>query len=329
MPDTATATTSTTTTTDMALSSLPTSGSSTPESDLSHSTIPPFTPGQCLFCPHPSPLFLDSIEHMQRSHGLFIPDRQTFTSENLESLFEHLHLIVFGYQECIKCGTTRASVQAIQQHMTGKPGHCTFDISDPDSEFAELYRQIFEKAATEDQEDNEQETPNVWNKPRTVQVDEDSLRLPSGRIISKKSSATPPAPSATNSSRLRHHRTRMSAAATEIEYTLQEEPINDVEEPAQPSNSETAPGTQVVLSKRERKRARAIESYQLTRMGANDRTSLMHLPVSQQRALLATQQRHQEKMQTEERRQRAKIDRKGNKNLYAYWNTETPVYQCG
>jgi pre-60S factor REI1 len=64
-------------------------------------------------------------------------------------------------------------------------------------------------------------------------------------------------------------------------------------------------------------------------MSANDRSSLMHLPTSQQRALLATQHRQADKMQKEESRRRTKIDRKGNKNLYAYWHTETPVYQCG
>ncbi|KAF6826140.1 pre-60s factor [Colletotrichum musicola] len=64
-------------------------------------------------------------------------------------------------------------------------------------------------------------------------------------------------------------------------------------------------------------------------MSKNDRNALMHLPTSQQRAILATQHRHEEKVQKEDRRRQAKVDRKGNKNLYAYWATETPVYQCG
>ena len=70
-------------------------------------------------------------------------------------------------------------------------------------------------------------------------------------------------------------------------------------------------------------------SYQLANMSANDRNALMHLPTSQQRAILATQLRQTEKVQKEESRKRTRIDRKGNKNLYAYWHTETPVYQCG
>ncbi|KAK4178425.1 C2H2 type zinc-finger-domain-containing protein [Triangularia setosa] len=328
MPDTTTATTTTTTTTNMALPSLSTSPPPSPQT-----TMQPFIPGQCLFCPHPSPTLLDSVEHMQKSHGLFIPRRQYLTVENLQALFEHLHLIIFGYQECIKCGTTRASVQAIQQHMTGKPGHCTFDISDPDSEFADLYHEFFEEPESKYPEEEEEDiTPSRSRKqPLPVQVDEDSIRLPSGRIISKKLSSLPPRQlSTTSSSRSRHHRTRISAATAEIEYALREEFGDDETEKTEQTNSETPPGTmKVVLSKREKKRARAMEPYQLTRMSANDWSSLMHLPVSQQRALLATQQRHQEKTQTEERRQRAKIDRKGNKNLYAYWNTETPVYLCG
>ncbi|KAK0739081.1 C2H2 type zinc-finger-domain-containing protein, partial [Apiosordaria backusii] len=292
--------------------------------DSSHTTMQAFIPGQCLFCPHPSPTFLDSVEHMQISHGLFVPQRQHLAAVDLEALFQHLHLVIFGYQECIKCGTTRASVQAVQQHMTGK-GHCTFDISEPDSEFAEFYEFLSEQ---EDQEEEEEEMNPLSRLP--VQVDEDSIRLPSGRIISKKSASLPPGPSAAASSRLRY-RTRTS----EIEYALGESGKDEEEEGGlsnrtEQANSETSGmQMQVGLSKRAEKRQRGMASYQLTRMSSNDRCSLMHLPVPQQRALLATQHRHEQKMQTEERRRRAKIDRKGNKNLYAYWNTETPVYQCG
>ncbi|KAK4197345.1 C2H2 type zinc-finger-domain-containing protein [Triangularia verruculosa] len=318
MPDTAAATTTTTATANMALPSFPTSLPSGPETESSQLATQPFILEQCLFCPHLSATFLDSVEHMQKSHGLFIPHRERLAVEDLEGLFEFLHLIIFEYQECIKCGTTRTSVQGVQQHMLGKPGHCAFDISEPGSEFAEFYQGLLEERKSDDQGEEEEERIQKLS----VQVDEDSLRLPSGRIISKK-----PSVSTATSFRPRHHRNRTSAAAGEIEYGS--DSGADEEHPADQTGSETAPGTQLVSSKREQKRARAMESYRLTRMSASDRNSLMHLPVSQQRALLATQQRHQEKLQTEERRQRAKIDRKGNKNLYAYWNTETPVYLCG
>ena len=58
---------------------------------------------------------------MQKSHGLFIPHHQHLAVD-LETLFRYLHLVIFGYRECIQCGTERATIQAVQQHMIGK-GH--------------------------------------------------------------------------------------------------------------------------------------------------------------------------------------------------------------
>lgn len=212
-------------------------------------------------------------------------------------------------------------MQAVQQHMTGK-GHCNFDLSIQDSEFADFYSfSEPEEVADSDTEtdDNEwtRERETTSSSLRPTVADEDSIRLPSGKIISKQSSAqTGPSIAPT--------RRRTRPLASQLEYSV-EEPDGALANEAR-LGSDT-PGTQL-LSKRE-KRERAIVTHRLANMSANDRNSLMHLPTSQQRAILATQHRHAEKVQKEERRRQAKVDRKGNKNLYAYWATETPVYQCG
>ncbi|KAK2607204.1 hypothetical protein N8I77_005902 [Diaporthe amygdali] len=291
--------------------------------DSPDKAMPQFTPGQCLFCPNPSTSFDESVSHMRKSHGLFIPHQQHLAVD-LETLFRYLHLVIFGYRECLQCGTERATVQAVQQHMTGK-GHCRFDTSEEGSEFAEFYdfSEPEDVAGSESEGDGEgdesSQKETVTSPSRKPQpVDQDSIRLPSGRIISRQSSAQV-APSFTQLRR------RTRTYASRLEYSLVD-PEDDE------GSSSKEPGSDVpetrVLSKRE-KREKEIVTNRLTSMSANDRNSLIHLPASQQRSIIAAQLRHAGKVQKEERRRQGKIDRKGNKNLYAYWHTETPVYQCG
>lgn len=331
------ATTTTTTTTTTPLPTLAMSLSSSPQTtsmptsfkeslDSPNAAMQPFTPGQCLFCPNPSPTFTESVVHMQKSHGLFVP-HQKHLIVDLETLFEYLHLVIFGYRECIHCGTERATVQAVQQHMTGK-GHCKFDISEPDSEFAEFYNfaeprdeaeSVIDGDGDSDERDQEETATGRSRKssPKPQLADGDSIRLPSGKIISRQSPAQA-GPSFTQPRR------RTRPLASQLEYSLAEPDIED----GSGKDEHSGVRDMRLLSKRE-KREKATVTYQLANMSANDRTSLMHLPTSEQRSILAAQHRHAEKVQKEERRRQGKIDRKGNKNLYAYWNTETPVYQCG
>ncbi|KAL4727890.1 C2H2 zinc finger transcription factor [Fusarium chlamydosporum] len=278
--------------------------------------IQSFEPGQCLFCPIRSQSLADSTIHMQRSHGLYIPHQRHLTVD-LETLLRYLHLIIFEYRECIHCGTKRSTVQGAQQHMLGK-GHCKFDVAEG-SEFADFYDfsqrrlDLSENSPSDDDSDSEYVQKNPDRKP--LQVDQDSMRLPSGRLISKKSSAqVEPSPS-------QIHR-RLRTTTPQLEYT-----------PAE-SHDVLATGDQVstadtqVLTRRER-RQKATAAHQLANMSVGDRNALMHLSAAEQRSMIVTNHRFTEKVQKEESRRQRRIDRKGNKNLYAYWNTETPVYQCG
>ncbi|KAF5567436.1 hypothetical protein FNAPI_679 [Fusarium napiforme] len=278
-----------------------------------------FTPGQCLFCPSVYPSLAESIIHMQTSHGLFVPYKQHLLVD-LETLFRYLHLVIYEYRECLHCGTSRATVQAVQQHMMGK-GHCKFDVSEG-SEFADFYDFSSEHLGADDDvlsEDDEDEFEGAETKPerKPLQVDRDSIRLPSGRLISKKSSAQVEPSVSQIRERKRTSRSQLEYSSVEVddEVPMHEESV--------PDTSDTR-----VLSRRER-RQKATVTYQLANMSAGDRSALMHLSASEQRSLLATQHRFTEKVQKEESRRQRRIDRKGNKNLYAYWNTETPVYQCG
>ncbi|KAI1332112.1 C2H2 type zinc-finger-domain-containing protein [Xylariaceae sp. FL0255] len=279
-----------------------------------------FTPEQCLFCPKTSPSFADSVTHMQSSHGLFVPHRRQLVVDE-ETLFKYLHLVIFGYRECIHCGTERTTVQAVQQHMTGK-GHCTYDVSE-DSEFAEFYdfsQSIEDEHLGSDSQpgvdhgDRQRETS--YQKP--ILADEDSIRLPSGRIILKNLAAE------TSSTRLRHQIRRTLPSRLEYSTAAAE----SAEDKASKEGTESDTSDMRVISKGEKQKKAKI-TCQLANRSTSDRSSLKHLSTNEQRSILATQHRHAEKVQKEERRRQGKIDRKGNKNLYAYWHTETPVYQCG
>lgn len=257
---------------------------------------------------------------MQKSHGIFVPYQQNLKVD-LETLVRYLHLVIFGYRECIQCGTERTTVQGVQQHMTGK-GHCNFDLSE-DSEFSEFYNFSEPEGDTEseiesDDSERNREEAVASSSRKPPLADADSIRLPSGKIISKQSSAQA-GPSLTQLRR------RIRTAAPQLTSSLAE--ADDEEGSGREQLDSIMRDTQL-LSKRE-KRERATVTYQLANMSANDRNALMHLPTSQQRAILAAQHRHAEKVQKVESRRQGRIDRKGNKNLYAYWHTETPVYQCG
>ncbi|KAK2032993.1 hypothetical protein LX32DRAFT_660796 [Colletotrichum zoysiae] len=282
----------------------------------------PFMPGQCLFCPKFLPDFTDSVMHMQKSHGLFIPSQPQLVVD-LETLFKYLHLVVFGYRECLHCGTVRATVQAAQQHMTSK-GHCKFDISEQDSEFTEFYdffelKDDMKTAGTKgnnNKETREQLSASPSQKP--LLVDKDSLLLPSGRIALKQDSVQQ-GPSFSRFCR----RTRVQSSK------LRPSPVNlNIAEGPIKVDVDTDTGNTQHLSKRDTL-DKSETVYPQSNMRARDRNSLMHLSPSQQQSLIRTQQKHEEKVQRKEERKQRKIDTKGNKNLYAYWATETPVYQCG
>lgn len=335
MLETTTATTSTTTaqltTLPMSLPLSPQTNSTTTSpqesSNPPESTMPPFILEQCLFCPKLSPSFTDSMVHMRKSHGLFVPHQQHLAVD-LETLFRYLHLIIFGYRECIKCGTERATVQGAQQHMTGK-GHCNFDTSEEDSEFAEFYdfsesENTSESEIEGDGDETGHEETAASSSQKPLPGGQDSMRLPSGKIISRQSSAQA-GPSFTQLRR------RARTYASRLERTLVEagdEEEDKEEEGSSKEDPDSGAHDTRILSKRE-KREKETVTYQMASMSASDRDSLVHLPASQQRAILAAQFRHTVKVQKEERRRQGKVDRKGNKNLYAYWHTETPVYQCG
>jgi pre-60S factor REI1 len=277
-----------------------------------------FVPEQCLFCNKKSDEFESNIHHMQASHGLFIPDRAHLIVE-LKTLIEYIHLVIFGYNECICCGTQRNSAQAAQQHMVGK-GHCRIDIADEESEFADFYD--FSEAEEESQDESDEDagsdaTGSKRDKKlgKSVRPDENSIRLPSGKIISKSSSLQPHA---------QRPKTRSRSAEPQSHIEDAEAVTATRADQARSSTSLITRASKggVALTKSERQEN--AFATQLARLSVNDRNSLAHLPASEQRAILATQQKQAEKTSRAQRRYQSRVEGLGNKTLMMHFRPDNP-----
>ena len=104
----------------------------------------------------------NNTAHMLKTHGFSVPYSEALAVE-LEIVLECLHLLVFGYHQCLICSVSSGSTEGIQQHMTAK-GHCRIDVN---SELREFYK------FTEDQSE--------INRPG-----DGSLRLPTGKVLSSR-----------------------------------------------------------------------------------------------------------------------------------------------
>lgn len=106
------------------------------DSETERDANPDFIPEQCLFCGTLSESFEQNLDHMSQTHSFSIPQQGSLIVD-LETLVWYLHLIVYGYQECLLCGKTKRSVEGIQQHMTAK-AHCRFEINNDMKDFYEF-----------------------------------------------------------------------------------------------------------------------------------------------------------------------------------------------
>lgn len=207
---------------------------------------------------------------MLKTHGLFIPDKDRLVVDT-ETLTAYLHLIIFGYFQCLYCGTLRSSAEAAQQHMMGK-GHCKFDISSEDSEFHEFYD--FDSS----HEDDDEEDFEISAKRSTVpfvQSDDTFCLLPSGKILSRRSS---------HQYRLQQHKNRPNLDRTDPQLNSIPPTFSSIT-----SGFASSQFASDALTKVE-KRDTAMKN-QLLHLRADDLRSLMHMPTLQQYALLATQKK--------------------------------------
>lgn len=275
------------------------------ESGVADASTPEFDPRHCLFCNHVSSSLDDNLVHMSKKHGLFIPDEAHLVVE-VVTLVAYFHLVIFGYSECLFCGSQRRSPTAAQQHMTGK-GHCKIDILREDSEFRDFYdfasgdnSEGEEDGGSSDEEEEEsQVAPSRAAGRRApahiVDVGDKIMKLVSGKSLSHRSAG-----------KRRTHRHKTAQVASNS-------PDPGTTIIAGESSSAASIGSRA-LSKRAAKRE-AIFDKQMAGLRADDRRSLMHLPAAQQRVLVATAKAQVERARKEENEMKLKIQLKANKSI--------------
>lgn len=113
---------------------------------------------RCLFCNYESPSVQLSATHMERIHGMFIPEKPYLV--DLEGLIGSLHEKIYEYHECLYCGKLKPSVFGLQTHMRDK-GHCKipFQTEDEQLEIGEFYDFTSTYSDVEEESDSEDDLP--------------------------------------------------------------------------------------------------------------------------------------------------------------------------
>ncbi|KAI4844097.1 hypothetical protein E4T44_06392 [Aureobasidium sp. EXF-8845] len=262
------------------------------DADMSRDTD--FDPAHCLFCLSISESVDTNLDHMSKSHGMTIPSPHQLTVDPT-TLLSYLNLVISVYHECLTCGTQRRNAQAIKQHMLGK-GHCSFDISDVESEYREFW--------------------NFGEDGAGVQVDGENITLPSGRVVMSRSvrnTQQRQRPSGSGVTSLSHS----NDTSLEASHSSPADSSN----PSANANTSSASHKQA-LTKQD---VRALNlDRQLGTLRNSDRLALAHLPASEQRAILATQHSQLQKARRQERDMQARLQRKNNQTLMKHFVPDVP-----
>ncbi|KIW64519.1 hypothetical protein PV04_09447 [Phialophora macrospora] len=244
-----------------------------------------FDESQCLFCNQTSSDLDQNSAHMLKAHGLYVDPAHLLV--DIGTLLAYFHLIISGRYECLYCGTQRNTREAVQQHMMAK-GHCKYDITDEDSELRDFYEFPSSDAKEE-----------IHRNLSTMRFS-DHPHLPSQARLRK------PRPSKRLDS---HGRPDITTSPqdqelpTPLSHTDAESSSNAAETPSHPPRE---------LSTRAMKQEYTLNN-QLAQLRAGDRRSLLHLPTSQQRALLATHHKQMEKARRTELTYQGNLETAGNK----------------
>ncbi|KAF4982202.1 hypothetical protein FZEAL_2086 [Fusarium zealandicum] len=260
------------------------SSESSSDYEVEEDEMQEFNPSYCIFCPHHSESFELNQDHMKTAHGLRIPFQENLTVEQA-TLIWYLHLVIFGYHECILCGARKRTVEAVQQHMLGK-GHCRFEVSDEMLEFYDLEKTI------------------SYDPDTDLQPNEESMRLPSGKVLSHRSQNI-------SSSKLRtlNQRKALDGANGQDQDTLADQAAADA------------------LTTRDRKDM--VLATQLSRLSVRDQQNIMHLPISQQRNLLAQRKREFDAIRRADRKMQRRTDWSANKISTKFFKNDVPGRACG
>ncbi|KAK3295153.1 C2H2 type zinc-finger-domain-containing protein [Chaetomium fimeti] len=111
----------------------------------------------CLFCNYESPTPPLNVSHMERIHGMFIPEKQYLV--NLEGLLGYFREQVFSLNQCLTCGKFKSNAFAVQTHMRDK-SHCQIPYTTEEEqveigEFYDFRSTYSDEGEWEDESDDE------------------------------------------------------------------------------------------------------------------------------------------------------------------------------
>lgn len=93
---------------------------------------------RCLFCSENAADVTANVDHMFKTHGMFIPEKDYLV--DLDGLIRYLHAKIVENHECINCHAIRSTAAGIRTHMRDK-GHCriAFESEEEQVEIGEFY----------------------------------------------------------------------------------------------------------------------------------------------------------------------------------------------
>ncbi|CAL5870466.1 uncharacterized protein PFLUO_LOCUS4703 [Penicillium psychrofluorescens] len=129
-----------------------------------------FSTARCLFCREYSSDIEANVEHMYKTHGMFIPEREYLA--DLEGLIHYLYRKITENFECLYCHAIRNNAAGIRTHMRDK-GHCmiAFESEEEQIEIGQHYD--FRSSYSDDEEEKSTpESGGVKIKPSNGDDDE-------------------------------------------------------------------------------------------------------------------------------------------------------------
>lgn len=177
-----------------------------------------FSVSRCLFCRAEASDVNANVDHMFKSHGMFIPEREYLV--NLDGLVNYLFRKITENHECLYCHAIRNNADGARTHMRDK-GHCmiAFEAEEEQIEIGQYYdfRSTYSDGEDDDEDDSTPESGGVkirgsdgddegWEtetsassmdedeldshrKGPLVYQDEYELHLPSGKSVGHRSLA--------------------------------------------------------------------------------------------------------------------------------------------
>lgn len=172
------------------------SGTPTPSSTAATKTAagpaPTPTPKTCLFCNYDSPTVPLNATHMERIHGMFIPEKQYLV--DLEGLIAALQDRIHELNECLYCGKFKNSTYAVQTHMRDK-SHCKIPYTTEDEQLEIGAFYDFRSTYSDGEESDEDDDSDTAEEESDEDEDEEEEK-PNGGGGAKLGARRPARPAA-------------------------------------------------------------------------------------------------------------------------------------